>query len=167
MSTSLISSLPAKHRHTEHPESQLRRATTWLLDGGEVSGTELRQARLGTILQAAAPRCVAFPLDENGTLVTADAMNAQGRLLPEWMTAPIRDADKASGDSARAELRAARLEAVQVIYGVAALTGRPPAKALEDELGLSPRTAVHWIKQARDAGLLKGVRYAAARPARG
>lgn len=51
--------------------------------------------------------------------------------------------------------------------GVAALTGRPPAKAIERELGVASRTAAHWIRLARNAGRLEGLGYAAGRPPRG
>ena len=128
---------------------------------------ELGQPALAEIVQAASPHCVAFTLDDSDDLITAaDVATTQGRLLPAWLAASVAATADGRGipAAARVELREARLDAIQLVYGVAALTGQPPAKAIEHELGMTPRTAVHWIRQARTAGRLEGLGYAAARP---
>lgn len=156
---------PAEGRYLVH------QVTTRSLAGAEITATELRQVRVAEILHAAAVHCVAFALDDNSVdLVTAAEVSSTGdTLLPAWLSAAVAGTATATATSpeTRAELREARLDAIQLIYGVAALTGRPPAKAIERELGMTQRTAVHWIRQARTAGKLQGLGYAAARPPRG
>ena len=152
----------------------VRKATTWALTGAEITANELRQVRVAEIVQLASPHCVAFTLDDDdtaGELVTAADVSASGSLLPEWLsrtiTSTISNSSTTTSAQARAGLRAARLDAVQLVYGVAALTGQPPAKAIERELGMQPRTATHWISQARRAGRLDGLGYAVGRPHHG
>lgn len=150
----------------------VRTATTWSLSGAEITANELRQVRVAEIAQLASPRCVAFTLDGDdtaGELITAADVSASGSLLPEWLSRTITStlSSTATTAQARAELREARLDAVQLVYGVAALTGQPPAKAIERELGMQPRTATHWISQARRAGRLDGLGYAVGRPHHG
>lgn len=145
----------------------VRQVATRALDGGEITGTEIRQVRLGEIVQAASPRCVAFALDDESDLVTAaEVTETEGRMLPPWLSASLSAVVESRNISepARSEIREARLDAVQLVYGVAALTGQPPAKAIERELGVAPRTAAHWIRLARNAGRLEGLGYAAGRP---
>jgi len=142
-----------------------------LLAGREITGTELRQVRLAEVVQAASPHCVTFALgDGETTAITAAEVTAtDGRRLPKWLADSLATTaeSRALPEPARTEAREARLDAVQLVYGVAALTGQPPAKAIERELGAAPRTAAHWIRLARNAGRLEGLGYAAGRPPRG
>lgn len=146
----------------------VRQVATRSLAGGEITGTELRQVRLAEIVQAAAPQCVAFTLGDDEMVTAADVSAAEGRLLPHWLADSLNPVSESRNiaEPARTELREARLDAVQLVYGVAALTGQPPAKAIERELGVAPRTAAHWIRLARTAGRLEGLGYAAGRPPR-
>ena len=149
----------------------VREASVRSLAGAEVTGTEMRRVRLAEIVQAASPHCVTFTLDDEvGTPVTAaDVAAAEGRLLPRWLADALTTAADSSRtrDPALTEAREARLDAVQLVYAVAALTGQPPAKAIERELKMTQRTATHWISLARAAGRLEGLGYAAGRPPRG
>lgn len=149
----------------------IRQAAIRSLTGAEITGTELRQVRLAEVVQAASPHCVTFALgDHENTAITAAEVTAtEGRLLPKWLAdSLVATAESRSlPEPARTEAREARLDAVQLVYGVAALTGQPPSKAIERELGVAPRTAAHWIRLARNAGRLEGLGYAAGRPPRG
>lgn len=147
----------------------VREAGVYSLSGGEITGTELRRVRLAEIVQAASPQCVAFALDDEDLFVTAaELAESEGRMLPTWLTDTLAAAPGLGSlsESARVEAREARLDAVQLVYGVAVLTGQPPAKAIERELNVAPRTAAQWIRAARDAGRLEGLGYPIGRPAR-
>jgi hypothetical protein len=89
-------------------------------------------------------------------VTAADVAETEGRMLPSWLADSLSVVVESRNISepARSELREARLDAVQLVCGVAALTGQPPAKAIERELGVAPRTAAHWIRLARTAGRL-------------
>ncbi|HWT33586.1 MAG TPA: hypothetical protein VN107_07460 [Microbacterium sp.] len=149
----------------------IRQAAVRSLTGAEITGTELRQVRLAEIVQQASPHCVAFALDDdsNGAITAADVAASDQRLLPQWLTDSLAALPEGRNlpEPARTEAREARLDAIQLVYGVAALTGQPPAKAIERELRVAPRTAAHWIHLARKAGRLEGLGYAAGRPPRG
>lgn len=148
----------------------IRQAAVRSLAGTEITGTELRQVRLAEVVQAASPHCVAFALGDDDSAITAAEVTAtEGRLLPKWLADSLVTTTESRNlpEPARTEAREARLDAVQLVYGVAALTGQPPAKAIERELGVAPRTAAHWIHLARNAGRLEGLGYAAGRPPRG
>ncbi|HKT56873.1 MAG TPA: hypothetical protein VJR25_08880 [Microbacterium sp.] len=149
----------------------IRQASVRSLTGTEITGTELRQVRLAEALQQASPHCVAFTLDDdsNTAVTAADVAAEDQRLLPQWLAATLAELPEGRNlpEPARTEAREARLDAVQLVYGVAALTGQPPAKAIERELGVAPRTAAHWIHLARQAGRLEGLGYSAGRPPRG
>jgi hypothetical protein len=119
----------------------------------EITPTVLRQVRLGEILSAAVPHCVAVVDDQIGRGTVHDLISSGKRLLPEWMSAA----------ASKAGPTADTLEIVQVIYGVAALAGQPPMRAVANELGIPERTATHWITKARAAGLLDGITYAVGR----
>ncbi|WP_156138685.1 hypothetical protein [Microbacterium mangrovi] len=149
----------------------IRQATVRSLTGAEVTGTELRQVRLAEVVQAASPHCVTFTLGDegDGAITAAEVAASEGRLLPKWLADSLVATSESRNlpEPARSEAREARLDAVQLVYGVAALTGQPPAKAIERELNVAPRTAAHWIHLARNAGRLEGLGYAAGRPPRG
>ncbi|HEY8589544.1 MAG TPA: hypothetical protein VIL55_08330 [Naasia sp.] len=124
---------------------------------GEITPSVLRRIRLGELLAAAVPYCVAVSDDELGHGIVRDLVGASGRLLPKWM------ADTA----AHAGPTRDTLELVQLAYGVAALAGQPPMQAVAAELGIPTRTATHWIARARQAGLLEGITYTAGRQPKG
>jgi hypothetical protein len=118
----------------------------------EITPTVLRQVRLGELLSAAVPLCVAVLLD--GKPVTVhDLTTSSGRVLPAWLTA----------EAAKAGPSSDTLELVQLVYGVAALAAQPPMQAVASEFGIPTRTATHWITKARKAGLLEGITYAVGR----
>lgn len=122
-------------------------------DAAEITPTVLRQVRLGELLSAAVPLCVAVVDDQIGRGTVRDLLGTGGRLLPEWM------AKAAAKDGPTTET----LELVQLIYGVAALSAQAPMRAVATELGIPERTATHWITKARNAGLLDGITYAVGR----
>jgi hypothetical protein len=64
---------------------------------------------------------------------------------------------EALADTAMANLRGKTpLEQAAEIYRTSRMLRRPPVKAVQDALELSPRTASNWIRRARRAGLLEG-----------
>lgn len=126
----------------------------------EVNANALRQVVVQPIVQAAAPHCMAITLDDNPDaqwVSVADLSTNHGRLIPEWLAANV--VKRGSTE--------ARLDVVEIIYGVAALCGNPPVKAIVDELGIPHRTASDWTRRARAAGRLEGMISNAGRKANG
>ena len=121
-------------------------------DAAEITPTVLRQVRLGELLSAAVPHCVAVEF-ENKQATVHDLLGKNDRILPTWMA----EAAAKSGPTAET------LELVQLVYGIAALAALPPMRAVASELGIPERTATHWITKARAAGLLDGITYAVGR----
>jgi hypothetical protein len=118
----------------------------------EITPTVLRQVRLGELLTAAVPYCVAVEFEGKQRTVH-DLLDQDGRVLPTWMV-------KAAANAGPTE---DTLELVQLVYGVAALAALPPMRAVATEFGIPERTATHWITKARKAGLLDGITYAVGR----
>ncbi|MDP9028763.1 MAG: hypothetical protein M3N46_14635 [Actinomycetota bacterium] len=119
---------------------------------GEITPTVLRQVRLGELLSAAVPYCVAVEFEGTQRSVH-DLLATGGRVVPE----PLAAVAVAAGPTADT------LGLVHLIYGVAALAALPPLRAVATELGIPERTATHWITKARSAGLLNGITYAVGR----
>jgi hypothetical protein len=119
---------------------------------GEITPTVLRQVRLGELLSAAVPYCVAVDFEGKQRSVH-DLLATGGRVVPE----PLAAVAVAAGPTADT------LGLVHLIYGVAALAALPPMRAVATELGIPERTATHWISKARSAGLLDGITYAVGR----
>ena len=118
----------------------------------EITPTVLRQVRLGELLSAAVPYCVAVDFEGKQRSVH-DLLATGGRIVPE----PLAAVAVAAGPTANT------LGLVHLIYGVAALAALPPMRAVATELGIPERTATHWITKARNAGLLDGITYAVGR----
>lgn len=125
-------------------------------DRGEITGTVLRTVRIAEIMQAATPHCIAIESDAGASTVGELTTRQDAILPPEYAKLARRLGPKQD-----------TLELVRLVYGVAALTGRPPTKAVEDEFSIPRRTAIHWISKTRDAGLLDGISYAVGRQADG
>jgi hypothetical protein len=119
---------------------------------GEITPAVLRQIRLGELLTAAVPHCVAVEFEGKQLSVT-ELLAAEGRVVPK----PLAAIAVAAGPTEDT------LGLVQLIYGVAALAAQPPMRAVATELGIPERTATHWITKARRAGLLDGITYAVGR----
>lgn len=119
----------------------------------EITPTVLRQVRLGEMITAAVPHCVAIVDEQIGRGTVHDLVGSGSRILPDWMAVAARKAGPTPDN----------LEIVQVVYGIAALAGQPPMRAVATELGIPERTATHWITKARNAGLLDGITYAVGR----
>ena len=81
---------------------------------------------------------------------------AKGRILPPALAAEV----------VRRGASEARMEAIELLYGTAALSNLPPARLIQEELGIPHRTASQWIIDARNAGRLEGMNYHAGRQAR-
>jgi hypothetical protein len=119
---------------------------------GEITPTLLRHVRLGELLSAAVPYCVAVDFEGKQRSVH-DLLASGGRVVPQ----PLAAVAVAAGPTADT------LGLVQLIYGVAALAALPPMRAVATELGIPERTATHWISKARTASLLDGISYAVGR----
>lgn len=126
-------------------------------DAAEITPTALRQVRLGELLSAAVPYCVAISDETIGHGMVRDLLGVSGRLLPEWMATA----------AAKAGPTGETLELVQLIYGIAALSAQAPMRTVATELGIPERTATHWITKARNVGLLDGITYAVGRQPNG
>lgn len=119
----------------------------------EITPTVLRQVRLGEMLTAAVPHCVAVVDEQIGRGTVHELVGSGTRILPDWMASAATQAGPTPDT----------LELLQVVYGVAALAGKPPMRAVATELGIPERTATHWITKARNIGLLDGITYAVGR----
>lgn len=131
-------------------------------DDVELNYPTVAKVGMQAIVQTAAPRCIFLTLDEEQDplarwISVAELTTAAGRILPPTVAAEV----------VRRGGGAARVEAVELLYGTAALAGLPPAQLIQQELGIPHRTASQWIIDARKAGRLKGVNYNAGRPAGG
>lgn len=127
-------------------------------EGTEIVHRSLRQISIETIMRAATPHCIALSLDDGPPNMTAhDLTNTGGRILPDWLAEAV----------ARRGNRAERMEATELLYGVAALSGNPPVRAIADELRIPQRTAADWVKKARSEGRLEGMSYIVGRQADG
>ncbi|MEO2132366.1 MAG: hypothetical protein ABGX78_14240 [Microbacterium sp.] len=115
---------------------------------------------LQAIVQAAAPRCIFLTLESEADpdaswLSVSDLTTASERILPPALAAEV----------VRRGSTEARMDAIELLYGSAALAGLPPAKLIQKELAVPHRTASQWIIDARNAGRLAGMNYHAGRPA--
>lgn len=129
-------------------------------DDVEVNYPTVAKVGMQAIVQAAAPRCIFLTLDDERDsdatwLSVADLTTRDGRILPAAVADEV--VKRGGGD--------ARMEAIELLYGSAALAGLPPAKLIQTELGIPHRTASQWIIDARKAGRLEGMNYNAGRPA--
>lgn len=126
----------------------------------EINHSTVARIKMQALVQEAAPRCIFLTLgDESDPLAewlsVHELTTAEGRILPPT----IAEAVVRRGSSE------ARMDAVEVLYGSAALASIPPAQLLQRELGIPHRTASAWIIDARKAGRLEGMNYHAGRPA--
>lgn len=130
--------------------------------GVEINNITLRQVPIARILQAAAPQCIALTLDDehdpDAAWVTADQLTTtEGRILPAWL----------AEDIVKRGNWEARVDTIEILYGIAALAGSPPVQLVKNELGVPHRTASDWIKKARSQGRLNGMTYIVGRQADG
>ena len=128
----------------------------------EINYPTVAKVRMQGIVQAAAPNCIFLTLDDESdpfaTWISVNALTtAHGRILPPAMAELV--VRRGSSD--------ARMEAIELLYGTAALSSLPPAQLIVRELGIPHRTASAWIIDARKAGRLTGMNYNAGRPAGG
>lgn len=139
--------------------SVLTRAAT---PGIELSRTTLNQLTIQQILQAATPHCIALTLDDIDDpharwLTLAELTRTEGRIVPLWMVEEVT----------RRGWSPERLVVIQLLFGAAALSGQPPVKTIQVELGIPHRTASDWVKHARAGGHLAGMSYIVGRQADG
>lgn len=130
--------------------------------GVDVNNLALRQVPIQGILQAAVPQCIALTLDDetdpSAVWTTASELSAkEGRIIPAWLAQEVVK----RGNTTE------RMDAIEILYGTAALAGSPPVKAVQRELDVPHRTASDWIKKARAAGRLEGMTYLVGRQADG
>jgi len=128
----------------------------------ELNNLTLRLLPIQSIMQAAAPQCIALSLDAEddprATWTTASELSAtEGRIIPQWL------ANEVVEHGSKGE----RMDVIEILYGTSALAGLPPVKAIQTELGVPHRTASDWIKKARAAGRLNGMTYIVGRQADG
>ncbi|GAA1979114.1 hypothetical protein [Microbacterium pumilum] len=130
--------------------------------GAEVNNIALRQIPIQSILQAAAPKCIALTLDDESDttakwMTAAELSSTEGRIIPHWLAEQV----------VKRGSKSERMDVVELLYGTAALSGLPPVKAVQNELEVPHRTASDWIKKARAEGRLEGMSYIVGRQADG
>lgn len=128
----------------------------------EINNIALRQVAVQQILQAATPHCITITLDENDDpsatwIPLSQLTTVEGKVIPPWMAEQVTR--RGSSDE--------RMDVIELLYGAAALSGQPPVKAIQLELGVPHRTASDWVKKARAAGRLDGMSYIVGRQADG
>jgi hypothetical protein len=128
----------------------------------ELNYPTVAKVGMQAIVQIAAPHCIFLTLDDERDplakwLSVDELTTAEGRILPPALAVEV--VRRGGGE--------ARMEAIELLYGSAALAGLPPAKLIQKELGIPHRTASAWIIDARKAGRLEGMKYNAGRPAGG
>lgn len=158
--TNLVTRIEAKYIHGTGRYVVNAVAVESTADAVEVNANTLRQVTVQAIVQAAAPRCIALTLDDspNATWLSVSELTTRdGRLIPEWLAADV--VKRGSSE--------ARLDVIEILYGVAALSGHAPLRMIMDELGVPHRTASDWTQKARAAGRLEGMTAAAGRKADG
>lgn len=126
----------------------------------ELNHPTVAKIRMQAIVQAAAPRCIFLTLDDEqdpfAEWLSVDMLTTtSGRIIPPVVAELVTR----RGSSVE------RMEAIEILYGAAALSSLPPARLIERELGVPHRTASAWIIEARKAGRLAGMNYNAGRPA--
>ncbi|WP_292851797.1 hypothetical protein [Microbacterium sp.] len=131
-----------------------------LSDSVELNYKTAAKVGIQPMVQAAAPHCIFLTLGAESEptaawLSVAELTTAHGRILPSAIAAEV----------VRRGSSEARMDAIEILYGSAALGGLAPAKLIQAELGIPHRTASAWIIAARQAGRLKGMNFNAARPA--
>ncbi|GAB2850303.1 hypothetical protein ACFQ0P_07365 [Microbacterium insulae] len=158
--TGLATRIEAKYIRTTGRYIVTAVAVESTTDAVEVNANTLRQVTVQAIVQAAAPHCIALTLDDSPDatwLSVSELSSRDGRLIPEWLAADV--VKRGSSE--------ARLDVIQILYGVAALSGQAPLRMIMDELGVPHRTASDWTQKARAAGRLDGMSAAAGRKADG
>lgn len=130
--------------------------------GIDVNNLVLRQVPVQQIMQAATPHCISLTLEAEEDpgakwIPLAELTTVEGKLIPPWMAEQVTR----RGSSAE------RMDVIELLYGAAALSGQPPVKAIQQELGVPHRTASDWVKKARAAGRLEGMSYIVGRQADG
>lgn len=117
------------------------------LRASEVNGTMLRTVRAMDYVKAAARRSIYLVLDESGAQEPLAAL-FEAELGESMFGAEFAKYIAGGGPDAFA------IAHVAFSYIFAQLAAEPPAKAVQRDLGLTPRTADNWIARARAAGLL-------------
>jgi hypothetical protein len=130
--------------------------------GVEINNIALRQVAVQQILQSATPHCITLTLEDDEDpsakwIPLTQLTTVEGKLIPPWMAEQVTR----RGSSAE------RMDVIELLYGAAALSGQPPVKAIQLELGVPHRTASDWVKRARAAGRLEGMSYIVGRQADG
>ncbi len=121
-------------------------------DGHPVTGTTLRQVPVK-----------GMAADLIQSVIAAREDTATGTRVPVGRHSPIHldDAQKARlRDQGPVE---ESLRAVANFYEFGRVTGYPPAKFVEDNLGLPRTTASKWVRRAREAGFLQSLTTTAAK----
>lgn len=120
----------------------------------------MRHVSTQGIIQAAVPHCIALRLDDTADakwITIADLTEGDARILPEWLVDTVT----------KRGVKDERWDAIEILYGAAALSNTPPVKLISLELGIPERTASDWIKKSRAAGRLVGMTSNVGRPANG
>lgn len=111
----------------------------------EVTSVLLRQARVGEIVRLGASGGIftSFNRDEP-PMSLQDFYGPKGE--PRYTEGNMGDFFRSVGpvDST--------LGMVGISYMIARMSGEPPAKAVERQFGIPPRTAAHWISRAKATG---------------
>lgn len=122
----------------------------------EVNSVLLRQIRVGEIVRLGASGGIFVALDRDEPPAS----------LQDWY-GPKGEPLYIDGDIGRHLVQdgpsETTLPLVALTYMIALVSSQPPAKAVERNFGLPPRTAANWIAKAKAAGLIKHPSFEAVR----
>ncbi|WP_285580120.1 hypothetical protein [Herbidospora sp. NBRC 101105] len=114
-----------------------RELTMTSRSGQPINGKALRLLPIGMVVRDMVRSLVVVESDESPGVISFEEP-----YLPEAMhvgRGPTEDSQKA----------------VALSYSIASARGDPPAKSVEQDLGLTAPTAGRWIRMARDRGFLE------------
>lgn len=119
-------------------------------NGSPINGTALRDIKIVEIIQQVlwADAITPSKLTKHGGSALADKAGLSIGITREQIHRR-RDAGE------RFKPNNDVLELAATVYEVALLAGKRPVKLIQDDFGIPPSTASHWVKLARDRGNLE------------
>lgn len=114
----------------------------------EINSVLLRQVRVGEIARVGVSGGVFVQMNDGEPAQSLLSwFGPEGE--PQYAAGEIGDVIRNSGPVDR------NLQLVAQSYMIAQLSSQPPAKAVERQFGLPPRTAANWIAKAKSSGFIR------------
>jgi hypothetical protein len=118
-------------------------------NGSPVNGTALRDIKVNEIIQWV---LWAGSLADSAFLKSTSTLKSTTGLTMAKVREQIHER-RDIGEKFRPSNEV--LELASTIYEFASLSGKRPVKLIQDDFGIPPSTASHWVKLARDRGNLE------------